>query len=230
MKEPILFLMALFQKVGLGEFAEHYPQVVYSWLVMLILILGTLLVRGKINPFNPSRLQSFFETLIEGIENFMVDVMGEEGRFAFPIIATLFLYIFLCNILGLMPGMYSPTANINTTLSCALVSFVMTHVIGLKFHGVKYIKHFTGPIPWLIPLFFPIEVIGHCARVLSLTFRLFGNIMAEDLVLAILMFLAGAYLAPLPMMFLFIFADFVQAFIFTLLTMMYFAGAIEEAH
>lgn len=230
MKEPILFLDLLFEKIGLGGFAHHYPQVVYSWLAMLILILGALLVRGKIDPFKPSRLQSFFEWVIEGLENFMVEVTGEEGRAFFPIIATLFLYIFLCNISGLAPGLYSPTANLNTTLACALVSFVMTHVIGIKFHGVKYIKHFLGPIPWLIPLFFPIEVIGHCARVLSLTFRLFGNILAEDLVLAILFFLAGAYLAPLPMMFLFIFADFVQAFIFTLLTMMYFAGAIEEAH
>ncbi len=230
MKEPVLFLNLLFEKIGLGSFAEHYPHVVYSWFVMLVLIGLALLAKGKVNPFKPSRLQSFLETVIEGIENFMVDVMGEEGRFAFPIIATLFLYIFLCNIAGLIPGLYSPTANLNTTLSCALVSFFMTHYIGVKFHGVGYIKHFLGPIPWLIPLFFPIEVIGHLARVLSLTFRLFGNILAEDLVLAILFFLAGAFLAPLPMMFLFIFADFVQAFIFTLLTMMYFAGAIEEAH
>ena len=230
MEHPILFLNILLEKIGLGSFAHHYPHVVYSWLVMLVLILMALAVRGKIDPFRPSRWQSFLETIVESIENFMVDVMGEEGRFAFPIIATLFLYIFLCNISGLIPGMFSPTANLNTTLSCALVSFVLTHYIGVKFHGVGYIKHFLGPIPWLIPLFFPIEVIGHCARVLSLTFRLFGNIMAEDLVLAILMFLAGAFLAPLPMMFLFIFADFVQAFIFTLLTMMYFAGAIEEAH
>ena len=86
------------------------------------------------------------------------------------------------------------------------------------------------PIPALAPLFFPIEVIGHFARVLSLTLRLFGNIMGEDLVLAILLFLAGMFLAPLPMMFLAVFTSLVQAFVFTLLSMMYFAGSMEHAH
>jgi len=112
----------------------------------------------------------------------------------------------------------------------ALCTFVYTHYLGIKFHGAKYIKHFLGPIPWLAPLFFPIEIIGHCARVLSLTLRLFGNIMGEDLVLAILIFLAGKFLAPLPMMFLAVFTSMVQAFIFTLLSMMYFAGSMEHAH
>jgi F-type H+-transporting ATPase subunit a len=112
----------------------------------------------------------------------------------------------------------------------ALCTFVFTHYLGIKFHGVKYIKHFLGPIPWLAPLFFPIEIIGHTARVLSLTLRLFGNIMGEDLVLAILVLLAGQFLAPLPMMFLAVFTSTVQAFIFTLLSMMYFAGSMEHAH
>ena len=124
----------------------------------------------------------------------------------------------------------SPTANINTTLSLALCTFAYTHYLGVKYHGAKYIKHFLGPIPALAPLFFPIEIIGHFARVLSLTLRLFGNIMGEDLVLAILLFLAGMFLAPLPMMFLAVFTSVVQAFVFTLLSMMYFAGSMEHAH
>jgi len=112
----------------------------------------------------------------------------------------------------------------------ALCTFIFTHYLGVKYHGVKYVKHFLGPIPWLAPLFFPIEVIGHFARVLSLTLRLFGNIMGEDLVLMILLLLAGKFFAPLPMMFLAVFTSTVQAFIFTLLSMMYFAGSMEEAH
>ena len=103
---------------------------------------------------------------------------------------------------GLIPGFFSPTANINTTLACALIVFVTTHIVGIKIHGAKYIKHFLGPIWWLAPLMLPIEIIGHLSRVLSLTLRLFGNIMGEDLVLAILLMLAGQFLAPLPMMFL----------------------------
>ena len=112
----------------------------------------------------------------------------------------------------------------------ALCIFIFTHYLGVKYHGVKYIKHFIGPVPALAPLFLPIELIGHSARVLSLTLRLFGNIMGEDLVLAILLMLAGDFLAPLPMMFLAVFTSTVQAFIFALLSMMYFAASMEEAH
>jgi F-type H+-transporting ATPase subunit a len=178
----------------------------------------------------PKGAQNVFELIIGSLEEFMVEITGEEGRAFFPFICTLFLFIVTCNLIGLIPGFFSPTANINTPLSMALCTFVFTHYLGVKYHGVKYIKHFLGPIPALAPLFFPIEVVGHCARVLSLTLRLFGNIMGEDLVLAILLFLAGKFLAPLPMMFLAVFTSAVQAFIFTLLAMMYFAGSMEHAH
>jgi F-type H+-transporting ATPase subunit a len=132
--------------------------------------------------------------------------------------------------MGIIPGFYSPTANLNTTAACALCAVVYTHVIGIRFHGIKYIKHFMGPVWWLTPVIFPIEVIGHIARVLSLSIRLFGNIFGHELVLVILFFLAGLYLAPLPIMMMGLFTGFIQAFIFCLLTMMYFAGALEEAH
>jgi F-type H+-transporting ATPase subunit a len=171
-----------------------------------------------------------WELIIGGLEDFMVEITGEEGRAFFPYIATVFVYIALCNLAGLIPGFFSPTANINTTLSLALCTFIYTHYLGIKYHGAKYIKHFLGPIPALAPLFLPIEIIGHIARVLSLTLRLFGNIMGEDLVITILIFLAGMFLAPLPMMFLGVFTSLVQAFVFTLLSMMYFAGSMEHAH
>ena len=161
----------------------------------------------------------------------MVEITGEEGRAFFPFIGTLFLFILFCNLMGLVPGFFSATANINTPLSMALCTFIFTHYLGVKYHGIKYIKHFLGPIPWLAPLFFPIEVIGHIARVLSLTLRLFGNIMGEDLVIAILLLLAGKFVAPVVLMSsLAVFTSTVQAFIFTLLSMMYFAGSMEEAH
>jgi F-type H+-transporting ATPase subunit a len=148
----------------------------------------------------------------------------------FPLIATLGLFILFSNYLGMIPGFFAPTANINTTGACALIVVVFTHLIGVKFHGVKYVKHFMGPVWWLTPLIMPIEIIGHIARVLSLSIRLFGNVFGEELVLGILFFLAGIYLAPLPMMVLGLFTGFIQAFIFCLLSMMYFAGAMEHAH
>ncbi|MBW2072481.1 MAG: F0F1 ATP synthase subunit A, partial [Deltaproteobacteria bacterium] len=174
--------------------------------------------------------QNFFEVVVSGIEEFMVSVTGEEGRYLFPLIGTLAFFILISNYMGMVPGMFAPTSNLNTTLACAIIVVFYTHVIGIKFHGAKYIKHFLGPILFIAPLIFIIEIIGHLARVLSLSIRLFGNIFGEELVLAILMFLAGLYLAPLPIMFLGLFTGGVQAFIFCLLSMMYFAGAIEEAH
>ncbi len=225
MEHPILFLDLI-----LGKFNLHIPpHVTYTWLIMLLLV-GLGLLASRRVALVPAGAQNVMELIINGLEEFMVEITGEEGRSFFPYIGTLFLFILTCNLIGLIPGFLSPTSNINTPLSMALCTFVFTHYLGIKFHGVKYIKHFLGPIPWLAPLFFPIEIIGHTARVLSLTLRLFGNIMGEDLVLMILLLLAGKFLAPLPMMFLAVFTSTVQAFIFTLLSMMYFAGSMEHAH
>ncbi len=229
MEHPYLFFVKLFEAIGLGHFAHAYPHVIYSWVVMALLILFGYLASRKISMI-PRGAQNFFELVVSGIEEFMVDVVGEEGRWLLPLAATVFIYIFVCNLIGLVPGFYPPTASINTTLSCALVVVVFTHVIGLKYHGVKYIKHFMGPVWWMSPLIFIIEVIGHLARILSLTFRLFGNMAGHELVLAILFLLAGAFLAPLPIMALGIFVSFVQAFVFFLLSIIYFSGAMEHAH
>jgi F-type H+-transporting ATPase subunit a len=229
MEHPIFFITKLFEAIGLGHFAHAYPHVTYTWLIMVLLIVFSLLAVRSVKLI-PSGGQNFFEVVISGIENFQVEVMGEHGRSMFPLIATLGLFIFFSNVMGLIPGFYSPTASINTTLACALIVFFTTHIIGVKYHGFKYIKHFLGPIWWMAPLMLPIEIIGHLSRVLSLTLRLFGNIMGEDLVLAILLLLAGKFLAPLPMMFLAVFTSFVQAFIFALLSMMYIAGSMEEGH
>ncbi len=225
MEHPILFLDLLLEKLHL----HIPPHVTYAWVVSLILLGLGVLASRRISQV-PAGAQNVFELIVGGLEDFMVDITGEEGRAFYPYIATVFLFIMTCNLIGLLPGFLSPTAKINTTLALALCTFVFTHYLGVKYHGAKYIKHFLGPIPALAPLFFPIEVIGHFARVLSLTLRLFGNIMGEDLVLTILLFLAGMFLAPLPMMFLAVFTSVVQAFVFTLLSMMYFAGSMEHAH
>jgi len=239
MEHPILFLNMLLGSIGLplvGPDEAHtflefllQPHVTYTWVVMLVLLgLGKLAASSM--QMVPAGGQNFFEVAITGIEDFMIGVTGEEGRFVFPLIATLGFFILFSNYMGMIPGFFSPTANINTTLACALIVVVFTHLIGIKFHGAKYVKHFMGPVWWLVPLIMPIEIIGHLARVLSLSIRLFGNVFGEELVLGILFFLAGLYLAPLPMMLLGLFTGFIQAFIFCLLSMMYFAGAIEHAH
>jgi F-type H+-transporting ATPase subunit a len=229
MEHPYLFLVKLFESIGLGHFAHAYPHVIYSWFAILLLIIIAVLATRRIEMV-PTKGQNLFEIIISGMEEFMVDITGEEGRWFFPIIATIFIYIATCNLMGLIPGFYPPTASINTTVSCAIPVFFFTHFIGVKYHGIKYIKHFLGPVWWLIPIILPIEIIGHLARVLSLSFRLFGNITGHELVLAILFMLAGAFFAPLPIMAMGIFVALVQAFVFFLLSIMYFAGAMEEAH
>jgi F-type H+-transporting ATPase subunit a len=228
-EHPYLFFVKLFELIGLGQFAHEYPHVVYSWAVMALLIIVGALGAKHISMI-PGKVQNLFEMIISSIEEFTVSIAGEEGRWFFPFVATIFLYIFFANLAGLVPGCFSPTADLNTTLSCAIPVFFFTHYVGIKMHGVHYIKHFLGPVWWMIPIILPIEIIGHLARVLSLSFRLFGNIMGKELVLGILFMLAGAFFAPLPIMALGVFVSFVQAFIFYLLSVMYFSLAMDEAH
>jgi len=228
-EHPYLFFVKLFEMIGLGHFAHEYTHVVYTWVVMAILIIGGFLaVKGL--SMVPRKGQNFFEIIVSGIEEFMVEITGEEGRWLLPLAATIFLFIFASILIGLVPGFFPPTASLNTTLACALTVVVFTHVIGVKYHGIGYIKHFLGPVWWMIPIILPIEIIGHLARILSLSFRLFGNMMGHELVLTILFVLAGAFFAPLPIMTLGIFVALVQAFVFFLLSIMYFTGAMEHAH
>jgi F-type H+-transporting ATPase subunit a len=229
-EHPFLFLVDFFDVHGSAyHFAHSYTHVVYSWLVMAILIIAGYMA-GKSTNLVPGKMQNFFELVVSGIEEFMAETIGEEARWLFPLAATVFMYIFIGNLIGLVPGFFPPTANMNTTLSVALVVFTFTHVIGIMYHGPSYIKHFLGPVWWMVPLICPIEIIGHLARVLSLTFRLFGNMMGHELVLGILFALAGAFFAPLPIMALGIFVAFVQAFVFFLLSIIYFQGSMEHAH
>ena len=222
-----------------GPMLLHFPvpgiseggqiAVSYSWLAMAILIGLALAARFSLKKTAPTGVQNLLETVVSGLENFVVDIMGPEGKHYLSLIGTLFLFILVCNLQGLFPGFDSPTANINTTLALALVSFVATHYIGVKRHGIGYIKHFMGPMWGLAPLMFPIELISHFARVMSLTFRLFGNMVAKHKLLLVLALLAP-YIAPVPILGLGLLVSFVQAGVFTLLTMLYLSGSIEAAH
>jgi F-type H+-transporting ATPase subunit a len=240
MEHPILFISLILEKIGLpvphGPVGDTLlsklvsPHMTYTWLVMAFLIIVPKLTLGKMEMI-PGKGQNFWEAIIDGLEGFMADNMGKEGaRLMFPMLSTFALYILVANMIGLMPGFMSPTSNINVTLGCTLIVFITTHILGVKFHGIKYIKHFMGPIPWLVPLMFPIEVISHFARILSLSIRLFGNIMAKETLLGILFLLAGAFFAPLPILFLGVFVSIVQALVFLLLSILYFSGAMEHAH
>ncbi len=220
--EPLLF----FETHWLHE--HHLVVVCYTWFVMAMLALFSFLATRRLSIL-PGGFQNVMEVIVEGFDNLLTETMGPEGRPFFPLIATLGLYILTSNLLGLIPGFESPTANLNTTASMALVVFVMTHVVGIRMHGVKYVKHFLGPIWWLAPLMLVLELISHFARIISLSVRLFGNIMGEDKVLAVVVLLVP-FLVPLPVFVLMIFTSFIQTIVFMLLAMMYIAGAMAEAH
>lgn len=207
---------------------SSYPNVIYSWAVMAFLIVASLLVTRALQTI-PYGGQNVFEALFEAFSSFMEGPLGPAGRPYFPLIFTLAIYIFLCNVIGIFPGFMSPTSNLNTNIGCALTVFFATHYVGFKTSGVGYIRHFTGPIVWLAPLMVPIEIISHLARPLSLTLRLFGNITGEELVLAVLMLLCLQIFLPVPwaMQMFSIFGSFIQAFVFVLLSMIYIAGSLE---
>ena len=229
MVHPLLFLQffrALLEPLHISEAGAD--AIAYTWLIIVLLLLLSLLATKGMKSV-PGGLQNFMEVIIGGIENMVVETMGEHGRPFFPLVATLALFILLSNLMSLIPGFFPPTANINTTAACAVVVFITTHVVGVKEHGVKYIKHFLGPIIWLAPMMFFIEVIGHLSRVISLTLRLFGNMNGHELVLMIFFGLAP-FLVPLPMMLMGVLVSFIQAFVFMLLAMIYIQGSLEHAH
>jgi F-type H+-transporting ATPase subunit a len=177
----------------------------------------------------PGRFQNVMEVMVGGFDSLIEDTMGHHGRKFFPLIATLGFFILVSNLIGIIPGFESPTANINTNAAMAIVVFFSTHYVGVRTHGLKYFKQFMGPVWWLTPLMLPIEIIGHIARPLSLTVRLFGNIMGEDIVLGVVLLLVPL-LVPLPVFALMIFTSIIQTLVFMLLAMMYISGAMEEGH
>ncbi len=214
--------------ITVGGQVVEFKHVFYTWIVMGLLFATAFIVRGRLQ-MNPGRLQNVFEVMIGGLEEFVVGITGEDGRKVYPILIVFFLFILCMNLTGLIPGFDAPTANINTTAALALVCFIYYNYIGLRRWGPGYIKHFMGPIWWLSPLMLPLELISHCARPLSLSLRLFGNIRGEEIVL-VLFFVMAPVLGTIPIYFLFILAKTLQAFIFFMLATIYLKGSLEHAH
>ena len=229
MVHPLLFLQffrKLLEPLHINEASAD--AIAYTWFVIVLLLALSFIATKAIKTI-PGGFQNFMEVVIGGIENMIVETMGEHGRPFFPLIATLAIFVLVSNLIGLIPGFFPPTANINTTAACAIIVFISTHVVGIKHHGLHYLKHFMGPIAWLAPVIFFIEVIGHLSRPVSLTLRLFGNMNGHELVLMIFFGLAP-FLVPLPMMLMGVLVSFIQAFVFMLLAMIYIQGSLEEAH
>jgi F-type H+-transporting ATPase subunit a len=221
---PLIF----FHTTWLKDVGINMTIVFNTCFVVLLLAVVSFLATRNLQVY-PGRLQNVMEVIVDGLHSLLIDTMGNNGKKFFPLIATLGLFILTSNLIGIIPGFESPTANINTNGAMALVVFFSTHVVGIATHGFKYVKQFLGPVWWLIPLMLPIELISHLARPLSLTLRLFGNIAGEDIVLLVVLLLVPL-IVPLPILILMIFTSIVQTLVFMLLAMMFISGAMEQAH
>ena len=226
--------------LGNAGFKATPEQLFPSHVVMALIILFSLvlflnIMKKKLTIY-PSFMQYILEAYINFINSLVSDIIGEKGKKYLPCIGTLGLFILLSNLLGLIPGLASPTSNINVTAGCALFIFLYYHWQGFKEQKLKYLKQFLGPFElkgfWSTAgaiLMAPIEIIGHFSRPLSLTIRLFGNIFGEDFIIIILFSLVPLFV-PLPMMCLAIFTSLVQTLVFIMLSTIYIAGAVAEAH
>jgi len=200
-------------------------------LVAAIIIVVFAYLRPRLSMDRPGKTQHTFEVIYTFLHGEANDNIGHEGPRFLPFLGTLFIFILFCNLIGIIPGFESPTMNPSVPAGCAVLVFVYYNFMGFKQQGVfKYMAHFAGPMPLLAPLMIPIELISHMARPLSLTIRLFANMLAGEKVTVV--FLGLTYLvAPAVFMGLHVFVSFLQAYIFVLLTMMYLSETVpHEQH
>ncbi len=216
--------------LGIHLHGDPLPaHVIMAMIATLLLMVFFKLTVKNLSLF-PAKIQALLESIYLFLRSTVDDMIGHEGRKFIPVLGTLGLFIATCNLLGLLPEMASPTANLNVPAGCAIFIFLYYHAQGVKKHGFfGYLKMFAGPKWWLSFLFFPIEIISHFSRPLSLTVRLFCNIFGEDLVIIIIVSLIP-FVAPLPMMAMAIFTSLLQAYIFIMLSSVYLAGAIASEH
>jgi F-type H+-transporting ATPase subunit a len=223
---------------ALGWPVADPAHVIPDYLAMVILIVAgltvlSLVVRSRLSVEHPGKLQILMEDALGLLFAGLDDIVGPKGRRYVPLVGTLAMFIWVSNMSGLVPGLMAPTSSLNVTLGCAITVFVYYHYHGIKEQGIgPYLKHFAAPpgAPLFIaPIMFPIEMISHFSRVLSLSLRLFGNIFGEELVVLILASIIP-FIVPLPMMFLGLLTGTLQAAIFVILTMIYIGGAVASEH
>ena len=225
--KPLAALLGLFG-VKVADPSHVVPDyIVMSLIVVVVLGLVFGLASRKLS-LVPSKRQAALELIIGLFDGLIMDTIGESGKKYLPVIGSVGIFVFTCNMLGLVPGFMSPTSKLNATLGCAMVVFIYYHWQGMKAQGVlKYLKTFAGPIPAMAPLMLPIELISHFSRPVSLSMRLFGNIFAEDLLILVMASIIP-FVLPLPFMILSIFTALIQSFVFVLLSCIYIAGAVAH--
>jgi len=215
----------------------EYSLVVYGLIAVAVAI--AVILKGGKPSLKPTKYQALLEGYLRFVRNMLIENIGDKGLKYTPLIATIGLFVFFGNLLGMVPGFEAPTANINTNLAIALLVFFYYHYEGIKENGFAYFKHFMGPIPLMAPFFFIVEVISHIARPITLSLRLFANMKAGALLLITLISLViknPFTLVVSPVVLIFVIAIkflaiFIQTYIFMILSVVYLAGAVaHEEH
>jgi F-type H+-transporting ATPase subunit a len=245
MQEHELWLTRLFNEylagpanAVLGMFGMHAHDPAHPWenwlvmeiLVVLLIMIAVAVLRGSLSVDKPGKMQHLVEVIWSFLGEAAHDAgLHHPGKFL-PYFATLFFFILICNLIGVIPSFESPTMVPSVPAGCALATFVYYNFWGFREQGVgPYLKHFAGPMPVLAPLMVPIELVSHLARPMSLTIRLFANMFAGEQVT--IAFLKLTFLiAPAIFMGLHVFVSFLQAYIFALLTMIYVSSAVSHEH
>ncbi|HLD22625.1 MAG TPA: F0F1 ATP synthase subunit A [Sulfuricurvum sp.] len=203
----------------------------FIFLTHMLLAAAIVLIIAKMATSNlrlvPSGAQNVMEAYLSGVLAMGADVMGKaEARRYLPLVATIGLFVGIANVIGVIPGFEAPSAFLDFTLALALVVFTYYNFEGIRRNGlISYLKHFMGPVWWLAWLMFPIEIVSHISRIISLSFRLFGNVKGDDMFLMVILMLAPWLLPMIPFALL-TFMAFLQAFIFMMLTYVYLGGAV----
>ncbi len=219
----------LFTFFGLISHDHAFIYMTHMLLAALIVIVIAKMAVSNMKVV-PTGTQNLLEAYLGGVLAMGADVMGkEEARRYLPLVATIGLFVAVANIIGIVPGFEAPSAFLDFTLALALVVFVYYNFEGIRRNGViSYFKHFLGPVWWLAWLMFPIEIVSHISRIISLSFRLFGNVKGDDMFLMVILMLAPWLLPMIPFALL-SFMALLQAFIFMMLTYVYLGGAVMIA-
>lgn len=223
------WLLGVFHVTPASSKAPITNAVAMEFLVFVVLLVYFVVVRVSLNVEKPNGVQHLAELLNEGVEEQSEAIIGHGYERFTSYLTVLFMYILLCNLVGLVPGLESPTANASVPLGFAVVTFFYYHYHGIRVNKGAYIKQFLGPVWWLYWLLFPIEVISHFARILSLTVRLYANIYAGDL-LTIAFFSLVPIGIPLIFLGLHLGVAIVQAYVFAVLGAIYLGLAVAHEH
>ena len=204
---------------------EVTSTVITSWVITLVLALCGWLLSRRLK-LDPGPLQTAAEGIVLTIESAVAEVAPQYARQLLPFVGSLWIFLVIANLMGLIPGFHSPTRDLSATAALALLVFLSTHWFGIRIRGFRgYLKHYLSPSPILLPF----NLISEITRTIALAIRLFGNMMSLEMAALLILVVAG-FLAPVPILMLHIVEALVQAYIFGMLALIYVAGGIQSQH